>query len=588
MKKLPKNFALKRHVRKTKKNVEQAQEATSRSLNKHLIRRWSKFKEVRRFVVGWLVLVAVLALGVLLQTSSLRAYYMEDVAANGGKYIEGIVGKFSTLNPIFSISNADSAVTKLVFSSLLKYDSENNLVGDLATQWELDDNETIYKVMIRNDVYWHDGQQLTADDVVFTYKAIQHPDTTSPLANNWKGVEIQALDEYTVSFSLPNRYSPFLHSLTNGIVPKHLLGSTPYEQLRSNNYNFEPIGSGPFQFDRLFNSDERQQVNLSRNEGYYEKPTYLDEFEIVGYEDYPQMIGAFGSGEITAATALRSYDINELSSYSFTKQLYFPLFSQVFIFLNNSDPILKDVSIRKALVFATDKKSIFTSTGALYPLSDSPLLNDQLGYNEKLVQPSFDLEKANQLLDEAGWVRGKDGVRVKDGKQLQINIVSQNSDEYPAILAEIQKSWLKAGVLADLSLINDQEFTQTFISTHDYQALAFGVTQGVDPDVFPYWHSSQAVTDGFNLSNYKSADGDIALEAGRTRSDPALREVKYQAFLEAWMKDSPAISLYQPVYNYIVRSLVSGIEQRSVSSPVDRFNDVNKWYVTTTQVRKNL
>lgn len=581
-------FALKKRVRKTKKNVEQAQEATADTVNKHLVRRWGRLKEVRRFVIGWLVLVAVLALGVILQSRTLEGYYMEEAPVVGGTYLEGVVGEFSSLNPIFAISSPDSSVTKLVFSSLLKYDDNNKLVGDLATGWELDEDEVIYTVKLRNDVYWHDGQKLTADDVVFTYNAIQHPDSSSPLAPSWKGIEVQALDEYTVSFSLPNEYSPFPHSLTNGIIPEHLLGNTPIEELRASGQNFEPVGSGPFIFERLFTGEEQSQVNLARNANYYAQPPFIEEFVVLSYEDRATMLNSFRGGELTAITALRSFDIEELSGFENTKEINSPLFSQVFIFLNNSDPLLKDASVREALVYATDKNAVFAALDGRYPIGNSPLLKDQLGYDETLVQPKTNLEKANKLLDAAGWKRGKDGVRVKAGKQLQIDIVSQNSDEYPEVLAQVQKDWLKAGVVVNLSLISDQEFNQNYIAPHDYQALIFGVTEGVDPDVFPYWHSSQAVANGFNLSNYKSSKADLALEAGRTRSDPKLRTQKYKAFLEEWMKDNPAIALYRPVFNYVTLGSVDGVEPRSLATPVDRFNDVTSWSVESQQVRKEL
>ncbi len=588
MKKFSKKFALKKRVRNTKKNVEQAQEVTTDSVNKHLVRRWSKLKEVRRFVIGWLVLVFVLALGVYIQSGGLTSYYMEEAPVAGGTYLEGVVGEFSSLNPVFSTSAPDNAVTKLVFSSLLKYNDENALVGDLATSWEVDEGKVVYTVKLRNDAYWHDGQKVTADDVVFTYKAIQHPDTASPLAASWKGIKIQALDEYTISFTLPNEYTPFPHSLTNGIIPEHIFGNTPFEELRASDRNFKPVGSGPFKFRRLFSGEQRSQVNLDKNENYYNQPPYIDEFVILSYEDYASMLDSFRSGELTAITALRSFDLEELSSLDYAEEYNFPLFNQVFIFLNTQDPLLKDTTIRKALVYATDKNAIFSSLGGRYPIGDSPLLKDQLGYNEKLVQPKTNIDKANELLDKAGWTRGKDGVRIKGEKQLEIDIVSQNSDEYPEVLAQVQKDWLKAGVVANLSLISDQEFTQNYIAPHDYQALIFGVTQGVDPDVFPYWHSSQAVKNGFNLSNYKSTEADETLEAGRTRSDPKLRTEKYKAFLEQWMADNPAIALYRPVFNYMVRSSVSGIEPINLATPVDRFNNVTEWAVESQLVRKEL
>lgn len=577
-----------KRVRKTKKNVEAAQEATVDTVDKHVVRRWGKLRDVRRFVIGWLVLVLVLSLGVWLQGTVLKSYYAEESPAYGGTYFEGGVGEFTSLNPIFAVTPVDTSVAKLTFSSLLKYDDNNKLIGDLVSKWSVDDKKVIYTVTLRDDVYWHDGEKLTADDVVFTYKAIQRPETKSPLADSWKGVEIQAIDEYTVSFSLPNPYTPFPHSLINGIIPEHILGGVAYDELRSSNFNFEPVGSGPFVFERLAISTTPAQAILSRNDGYYLGRPYLDEIVIEAYEDTEEMLAAFKKGELSAASALRSFDLASVEEMSSANILNYPLFNQVFIFLNNKDPLLKDATIRRALVYATDRQAVFASLDSRYPISDSPLIKGQLGHDPELVQPSFNPKKANEILDKAGWKRGEDGVRVKDGKQLQVNIVSQSSDEYPPVLAAIQKSWNEIGVVTNLDFVDEQEFTRNNIAPHEYQALAFGITQGADPDVFVYWHSSQAVKDGFNLSNYKSAQSDIALEAGRTRSDPKLRTEKYKAFLEEWMQDNPAIALFRPVFNYAVRNSVKGIEPHNISSPADRFNSITKWSVTTELVDKEL
>ncbi len=586
--KISNRFTLKKRARKTRKNVEQAQKVAANALNRYLVRRWSKLRGVRRFVIGWLALVSILGLGVIIQSGVLKSYYLEEAPLPGGVYREGVAGKFNNLNPIFSVSTADRTVTKLVFSSLFKYDQNNKLVGNLAKKWQVSEDGIVYTVKLRNDVYWHDGYRFTADDVVFTYRAIQSPDTASPLLAGWRGIEIKALDEYTVSFKLPNEHTPFPHSLTNGIAPKHLLGDIPLDELRASDFNFSPVGTGPFVFSRLFTGEERSQVNLTRNENYHNPPAYIEEFVVMSYEDRAKMLDGFKSGELSAITLVQSYELDELSGLDHAVEMRFPLFSQVYIFLNNKDPLLRNVEIRRALVFATDKSAIFQILDGRYPISNSPLLKEQLGYNSELVQPKVNTDRANELLDKAGWKRGKDGIRVKGDEQLTVDIVSRNSGEYPKVLAQIQKDWLRVGVVANLSLVDDQEFTQNYISTHNHQALLFAIAQGVDPDPFPYWHSSQATPGGFNLSNYKSAIADDALEAGRTRSDPELRVEKYRTFLEQWMEDSPAIVLYRPAFTYVTRDKVRGIEVRNIVTPADRFNDVTSWFVQTQLVKKEL
>jgi len=123
---------------------------------------------------------------------------------------------------------------------------------------------------------------------------------------------------------------------------------------------------------------------------------------------------------------------------------------------------------------------------------------------------------------------------------------------------------------------------QTTLSLHSYDALLYGIELGPDPDVFAYWHSSQAdarAQQRLNFSEYKSPASDAALEAGRTRSDPTIRAIKYRPFLEAWRNDAPAISLYQPRFLYVTHGQLFGFEPTVMNSGLDRYANVENWMI---------
>jgi peptide/nickel transport system substrate-binding protein len=124
---------------------------------------------------------------------------------------------------------------------------------------------------------------------------------------------------------------------------------------------------------------------------------------------------------------------------------------------------------------------------------------------------------------------------------------------------------------------------QPVLLKHSYQALLYGITLGVDPDVYGYWHSSQAVADRFNLSQYVSDVADRSLEAGRTRPDVSLRAAKYKPFLEAWKKDVPAIGLYQPPVFFVSKSIIFNFEPTRLNTTADRFYNVHNWQVQTAK-----
>ena len=146
----------------------------------------------------------------------------------------------------------------------------------------------------------------------------------------------------------------------------------------------------------------------------------------------------------------------------------------------------------------------------------------------------------------------------------------------------LQKQFSEMGVKLNIDLKTGSEFQQALF-THQYDALLYGISIGADPDVFAFWHSSQAVTERFNLSEYKSAKADASLEDGRTRSDAALRALKYRPFLDAWRDDSPAIGIYQPRLLYITNGPLYNLKTSEVVTSFDRYNNVHEWMINTEQ-----
>jgi peptide/nickel transport system substrate-binding protein len=223
-----KRFSRKLH-RRRRSAVALGQQADEK-IERLLIRRFDRLLTVRRFVFLWILLFVVLIMAGIMQTRNLSKYYQALKPVPGGLYTEGLVGNFTNSNPLYASGIADTAVSRLVFSGLFKYDTDNKLVGDLAQDFKLNENQRIYKVHLKHGLKWHDGKPFTADDVVYTYKTIQNIEAQSPLYSSWQGINVSKQDDYTVEFDLPNALSAFPYSLTNGIVPAHLLKKIPPEQ----------------------------------------------------------------------------------------------------------------------------------------------------------------------------------------------------------------------------------------------------------------------------------------------------------------------------------------------------------------------
>jgi peptide/nickel transport system substrate-binding protein len=584
-----KNIKLKwrRVLRKRKRQAGEIGATTDENIEKHLIKRLVRLPKVRRFLFGWMCLLVILSVGVVLQSRALEPKYQTLQPKFGGLYTEGIVGSFSNANPLYTSGTVDSSVSKLVFAGLLKHDSNNELVGDLAEDWSIDETEKIYTVKLRENLRWHDGKPLTSKDVVYTYKLIKNPDTKSALNSSWRNIKISAPDEKTVVFTLPGSLSSFPYSLTNGIIPEHILGSIDPSQLRSNDFNnINPVGSGPFKFSRVevIGTDpnlKQEKVALEAFDDYHFGRPKLDRFIIRTFPSEGSLLEAYKDKQVKAIVGLDSLP-NDLKDKEDTEEIGLPLTGEVMVFFKTSQDVLKDQAVRKALVLSTDKKTLLEKLP--YPVAaiDEPILRSHIGYNKSLRQVTGKVDEAKKTLDAAGWVVDPaTGMRAKDGQKLSFKLYSQTNEEYSAIAGELQNQWRNIGVDMQVELQTEDDLQNT-LALHNYDALLYGIAIGPDPDVYAYWHSAQVdprAQSRLNFSEYKSSTADQALEGGRTRSDPEVRAAKYKPFLEDWRNDAPALALYQPRFLYVVRQPLTGFEVKSVNSAADRFANVENWAV---------
>lgn len=577
---------LRRLMRRRRRQVEDIGSATEESFERHIFKRLIKLVEVRRFLLGWIGLLSLLCLGVILQTRALSPHYQAVVPAGGGQFREGIVGTFTNANPLYAQNSIDSSVARLVFAGLFKYDQSGKLVPDVAESYSFDETETLYTVKLKNNVRWHDGEPLTAKDVAYTFGLIQNPEVKSYLLASWRGVVVKAVDDHTVTFKLPNALSAFPHSLTTGIVPEHVLSKISPNQLRSSNFNNElPIGAGPFSFQAVEVEstgvdDTRERIALNSSSVYHGGAPKLERLTVRTYPNEAALTKAFDEKEVDAMAGIsiapESLDPQRARQYSVA------LTSQVMVFFRNSQDILKDPVVRRALVLGTNKQEVFQQLP--YPLLsiDEPVLRSQIGYDKTLAQITGRRDEANAMLDAAGWVRDPNTkIRTKAGVALKFRLFSAANSEFTSVSGSLQKQWRELGADVEVVLQPDDELQST-VSSHNYDALLYGISVGPDPDVYAYWHSTQTDVRSetrLNLSEYKSPAADRALEAGRTRSDVKLRTVKYRPFLEAWRNEAPALAMYQPRYLYIASDALQGFDVTVAHTAADRYAHVEKWTV---------
>jgi peptide/nickel transport system substrate-binding protein len=583
-----------RLFKRRKRQVEQITVQAEQTLEENIIQRLSHLGSVWRFVAGWLILLVILAGGVLYQQQALGKYYQADSPQPGGIFTEGILGRFNTANPLYISSSADAAASKLVFAGLFTYDGNNKLIGDLASSLQVDDKGTTYTVMLRDNIFWHDGTPVTASDVVYTYKLIQNPDAKSALNSSWQGIKVEQANDRVVTFVLPTALSSFPHSLINGILPEHIVAGIEPSQLRSSTFNTQPVGAGPFKWQSVkvqgSSIEAREaQITFEPHDAYHRGAPKLAGFSLRIFIDENTLVQSFVNREINSISGLQN-DHEELKAEVGVQEYSIPLTGAAYVFMKNSNPILADTKIRVALTQATDTKSIRSKLGFPVKKVDSLFLSNQIGYAKDVVQFGFDQNTANKTLDEAGWVRGADGFRVKDGMPLSLMLVTLDNAEYVHVAEQVRDQWALVGAKIEIVAQSDEVLQTNHIIPHSYDLLLYGISIGPDPDVFAYWHSSQADIRSLgrlNLSEWKNNAADQALEGGRTRLDASLRIAKYRPLAEIWRNEAPAIGLYQPRMLYVTRGTIYNFDINEVNVGSDRYANVNQWMIRTSKVVRN-
>ena len=342
------------------------------------------------------------------------------ISIKGGTFTEGVIGSPRFINPIFApYSDVDRDLTELVFSGLMKYDKNNKLVPNLAEKYEILEYGKIFEFYLRENLVWSNGKPITAADVIFTIKAIQDPITESPLKGKWLGVEVEKISNLKVRFELKNPSSVFLENTTLGIIPKHIWQEIPKKNFRLSKHNLEAVGSGLYKVKEITQNEYEkiESIKLTVNQNYHGELPYITNIVFAFFETRTDLMralynnkitGFFVSAENKEKEQKESIIDRNFSKYQFLMPRYFAIF-----FNPEKSEILKLDKVRKALNYGTNKKAIISEkqTGQI-KIVDSPFLPEIFGL-ETPQKNKFNLEKANKLLDQTGFLKNNYEIRKK-------------------------------------------------------------------------------------------------------------------------------------------------------------------------------
>lgn len=574
------------------KRAKKAETATTKHAHKFVIQRLATIRDIRQQIMLWMMILGLLIVAAAAQMVWFQQSYKTEASAAGGLYAEAALGPIDTLNPLYATSSAERSAAQLIFSRLFDYDKTGHLRDDLASSMTIDKSGRNYTVTIRQGAKWHDGQPVTAADVVHTVETMKNPDIRSVMRTSWLDVSATEVDTYTVKFTLPAPHAAFPHALTFAVLPKHVVSQIPAGSMRESMFSLSPVGSGPFSL-RLLQSvnarNERKVVHLTAWSEYYRGKPKLARFELHSYTEPQAIARALTLRDVNAAI-----DINRVRS-TLPKNLIvesYPTNAGVYALLNTSSSMLADRNVRQALQLAVDTAALRKAVGNDVPALDGPFLRGQVEGVTLPNAPTFNLKRAGQLLDKAGWKK-KSGSEIRTNRRNVPLKVQLKTIEgwYDAAVESLVGQWRRLGidvVVTKFSVSDSaQSFARNVLQPRDYDILVTRLDIGADPDVFAYWHSSQANTTGLNFSNYRNAVSDDALLSARLRSEPELRAQKYRAFTKQWYADAPAIGLYQTVAVYAHSNQTESLRKQHVMpGSVDRYSNVIYWTAEKAQVYK--
>ncbi len=449
----------------------------------------------------------------------------------------------TNIDPRFGTDVNSARVYQLVCNGLIQKDPQSNLIPDLAERWENPDEKT-YIFYLRKGVKFHDGTELTAEDVKYTFESILDPEMNSPKAAAYKKIEsIEVLDPYTIKFTLKEVFAPFLIEMVQKIVPKHAAqaqeGQKFLEQL---------IGTGPF---KLVEWTHDERVVLEANPDYFEGAPQVETLVLKVIPDDTVRFLELKQGGVDLVQNAIPPDMVPVARE--TEHLRVVDEESIVIYylgFNLEDPLLKNVNVRQAMAYAIDRQTIIEHLMNGQATPATGLLSPKNWYYEADVTTyNYDPEKAKALLDEAGYP-DPDG----DGPEPRFRIVYKTSTNPLRIrIGEVLQDQLN-DVGIDISEIQTFEWAKFYedIKSGNFQIYTLRWVGITEPDIFySIFHSSMMPPDGRNRGRYRNARIDELTEKGRVTVDPEERKKIYSDVQKILAEELPYMYLWYP-HNIVV------------------------------------
>ncbi len=492
-------------------------------------------------------------------------------------YVVSSISDAIYLNPVLASDSASSSVNSYIYNGLLKYDKDLNLVCDLAESYQISKDGLEIKFNLKKNILWHDGESFTVKDVKFTFDKLTDPNTRTPFSSDYLMVkEFKVIDDYSFVVTYAEPFAPILESWGMGIIPEHIFRN---EDINKSEYNRKPVGTGPYMFKKWVTD---QKIVLEANPNYYEG---VPKIKVCLFRVIPDQSVQF--------LELRTQTIDELSltpdqwnAYdsffkNYTKYRY-PAFSFTFLGFNLEKQPYSNIKFRQAISYAIDKKDIITGVLSGMAKPAQGIFPPQSWAYKEEIPYEYNPNKALELLLSIGFSKSQDGKLLYNGKEFEINIITNQGNKTRELTAQIiQEQLKKIGLQVNVRILEWSTFLNQYVNKKNFDALILGWNTAIDPDQFSLWHSSQSKEGQYNFMSYKNKEVDELLIKARTTFSKDKRIEYYHRIQDIMRDDPPCIFLYYPENLVCVHKRFKNVEL----APAGIGWNFYQWYVEKENIK---
>ncbi len=571
------------------------------------------FSKKEFYIFSTIIIVAIISTVIIL--NNLNNKFLVEVPTDGGTITEGIVGMTNLVNPVLAVSDADKDLTALIYSGLMRKNTDGTFIPDLAESYTVSTDGLTYTFIIKKNAQFHDGKKVTPEDVIFTIEKIKNPAIKSPKKTGWDGIVVEKIDDRTITFKLKQAYISFLDNTTIGILPSHIWANVKDTEFVLSPFNIKAIGSGPYKFKSVSKNNDGIPVSykLKSFSNFVLGNPHIKNINIISFSNEKEMVQALIDGKIDQASnispkkAEKIINSNHVIHTASTPRI-FGLF-----YNSTNNKIFTDSNVVHAINYALNKEDIVNTVLYGYgTVINSPIPETILKNNIENIKDIDSINKANELLEKNGWKLGSDGIRSKGGtttktitKKVGNKTVTQKVtvNNGPVTLLEfslttgdtpglkqtsdiIKNQLEKIGVKVNTEKVYETGTLNQIIRNREYEALFFGQIINHESDLFSFWHSSQRKDPGLNIAMYSNPKVDKILEDSQKTINKDDRNIKYKNLVEEYNKDLPALLIYSPKYLYATSNELNNINLDTLTNTSDRFASVYTWYANKDHVWK--